>query len=469
MTRQTAAAILTNFNGSYILLPFLALFTLIAFVAPIDRVAPYNLLMSLGLVAAAFVGVLAGTTLTEIKVKPLSYVLPGQEKSMAPAVLLVGVLVSLVYALLLLEHPMTVVTLPALQQSLAAFGFGLGLFMLVVAICVVTHDTAFTPLVGVVPVLLVMPAMWQEQPASAWIALNIALAGHPLASALFAGAGIATVFYALGSRSLSRYLCGCPFLPLKAYDNPFKIEDYRSRMKSGSFRRSVMTDTRASPGSLVLAALSRRVVGTAWDYLVLDSRASANRWEFAWRLVWLALLLGFVVLLDILTQRGPRNPLGVLFFLVTVTFVFFPPTFRARLSPMLPVARRRHFKSFLAKALSVYVVTILAVVLLQLVIGWVSPGSTTLVEVANLPPRGVIVVAAAVPIMCWAFTKLKSAIGFLAFLTAFIIVVINGASVAQEFLLARSYVVLLLASAISWLPFILIAWKRCLKDDLLVP
>ena len=119
MTRQTAAAILTNFNGSYILLPFLALFTLIAFVAPIDRVAPYNLLMSLGLVAAAFVGVLAGTTLTEIKVKPLSYVLPGQEKSMAPAVLLVGVLVSLVYALLLLEHPMTVVTLPAFEQSLA--------------------------------------------------------------------------------------------------------------------------------------------------------------------------------------------------------------------------------------------------------------------------------------------------------------------------------------------------------------
>ena len=313
-----------------------------------------------------------------------------------------------------------------------------------------------------------MPALWQERLASAWITLNVALVHHPLVCALFAGVGVATVFYVLGSRRLSRVLCGAPFLPLKAYDNPFKIEDYRKRMKSGSFRRSLMTDSRASPGSLVLAALSRRVVGTSWDYLVLDTRASGNRWEFAWKLVSLVGLLAFGALQYSLTQHRSSNTLGLLFLLVAITFVFFPPTFRARLSPMLPVARRRHFTSFLAKALSVYVVTILAVVLLQLVIRTVAPGSTTLAEIANLPLRGVIIVAAAVPIMCWAFTKLKSAIGFLVFLVALNIVVINAIGVAQEFLLARSYVVLLLASVISWLPFILIARKRCLKDDLLL-
>ena len=469
MIRQTAAAILTNFTGSYIFLPVLALLTLIAFVAPSDRIAPYNLLMSLGLVAAAFVGVLAGTTLTEIKVKPLSYVLPRQEKSMAPAVLIVGALVSLVYALLLLVHPMTVVTVPALQQALAAFGFGLGLFMLIVAVCVVTHDTAFTPLAGVAPALFLMPAIWQETLASAWIALNVALAGHPLLSALFAGASIATVFYVLGSRRLSRYLCGAPFLPLKAYDNPFKIEDYRNRMKRGAFRASLMTDSRASPGSLVLAALSRRVVGTSWDYLVLDTRVSANRWEFVWKLVSLALLIGFVALQYAMTpHRSSNPPLGLLFLLVAMTFSFFPPTFRARLSPMLPVARRRHFTSFLAKGLSVYVITILTLALLHVVIRTVAPGSTTLAEIANLPLRGAIIVAAAVPIMCWAFTKLKSAIGFFVFLIAFLLVIVNAVSAAHEFLLSRSYAVLLLASAVCWLPFILIAWKRCFKDDLLL-
>jgi hypothetical protein len=468
MIRQTAAAILTNFNGSYIAVAFLPLLTLIAFVAPSDRVAPYNLLMSLELVAAAFVGMLAGTTLTEIKVKPLSYLLPGQEKSMAPAVLLVGIVVSSLYALLLLGRPMTVVAVPALQQALAAFGFGLGLFTLVVALCVITHDTAFTSLAGVAPFLLVVPAMWQERLASAWIALNVALARHPVASVLFAGVGVATIFYVLGSRRLSRHLCGAPFLPLKAYDNPFKIEDFRSRMKNGSFRRSLMTDSRASPGGLVLAALSRRVVGTPWDFLVLDTRASANRWEFGWKLISLVALLGFMALQYSLTQPHPTNPLGLLFLLVAVTFVFFPPTFRARLSPMLPVARRRHFKSFLAKAVSVYVFTFLAVLVLQLVVREAGLRSAVSAEIASLPLRGVIVAAATVPINCWAFTQLRSAVGFLAFMVAFVAIVVNAVGAAQQFLLGQSAVVLLLASAICWLPFVLIAWKRCFKDDLLL-
>jgi hypothetical protein len=50
------------------------------------------------------------------------------------------------------------------------------------------------------------------------------------------------------------------------------------------------------------------------------------------------------------------------------------------------------------------------------------------------------------------------------FLTAVSIVV----NAAQEFLLAQSYPTLLLATAVCWLPFVLIARKRCLKDDLLL-
>ena len=94
-------------------------------------------------------------------------------------------------------------------------------------------------------------------------------------------------------------------------------------------------------------------------------------------------------------------------------------------------------------------------------------GSAAWTAAASLPLRAVLIVAAAVPILCWAFATLRSAIGYLLFLIAFLIAtrIVTGA--AQEFLLARSYPVLLLATAVLWLPFIHIAWKRCIRDDLL--
>jgi uncharacterized membrane-anchored protein YitT (DUF2179 family) len=95
-------------------------------------------------------------------------------------------------------------------------------------------------------------------------------------------------------------------------------------------------------------------------------------------------------------------------------------------------------------------------------------GSATWTAAASLPLRAVLIVAAAVPILCWAFATLRSAIGYVLFLTAFLIAtrIVTGA--AQEFLLAQSYPVLLLATAVLWLPFVHIAWKRCVRDDLLL-
>jgi hypothetical protein len=472
MILRTALALLTNFNGSYISLPFIALFTVIALSVPSGRFPPYNLLMSCGFVAATVIGLLAGTTLTEIKVKPLSYVLPGQEKSMPPAVLLVGALLCLAYALLLLGRPMTVVSVPAWQQALAAFCFGLGLFSLVVAACVVTHDTAFTSMASMVPFLVFTGALaGNEELWSVWVSVSGAVAENVFVAALFGGCGVVTVFRVLGDRTRSRDLCGAPFMPLKAYDNPLKMDDYARRMRSGAFRPSVMTDSRASPGGLVMAALSRRVVGTSWDYLVLDTRAGATRWQFTYKLVSLLVMLTVLGLYFPLGRSF--NPLLALFSGVVFTFMWFPPTFRARLSPMPPVSRRRHFRSFLAKGVSVYVLTILVILLLWLAMQVVSEmaigsGSAGLTATRSLPLRGIVIVGATVPIMCWAFAKLRSAIGFVVFLVVFLTAVSVVVNAAQEFLLAQSYPTLLLATAVCWLPFVLIARKRCLKDDLLL-
>lgn len=471
MIRRTAWALLTNLNGSYFGLPLIAIFTVIALAAPSDRLSPYNLLMSFGFMAATLVGLLAGTTLTEIKVKPLSYVLPGQEKSLAPAVLVVGAVLCLGYALLVLGRPLTVVSVPAWQQSLGAFGFGLGLFTLVVAICVVTHDTTFTSQLTVFPFLLLVGAFGNATIASGWLSLSAAVAENAFVAVLFAAGGVVAVVHLLRDRACSRRLCGAPFMPLKAYDNPFKIDAYRSRMRSSAFRPSVMTDGRPSPGGLVMTALSRRVVGTPWDYLVLETRAGANRWEFAVKAATLVLLITVVGLYGP-NSRAP-NALFALFFLVVMVFAFFPPTFRARLSPMPPVSRRRHFRSFLAKGISVYALTIVATLLFTLLARFVSETAVasdfeTLTAAASLPLRAVVVVAATVPIMCWAFAKLRSAIGFLFFMMAFMVAITVVANAAQKFLLAQSYPVLLLATAVCWLPFVLIARKRCLKDDLLL-
>jgi hypothetical protein len=141
---------------------------------------------------------------------------------------------------------------------------------------------------------------------------------------------------------------------------------------------------------------------------------------------------------------------------------------------MPPVSRRGYFGSFLAKAVGLYALTILATLLLLLVIRIASnngaPGSeaATSNAWASLPLRAVLIVAATVPILCWAFAALRSAIGFLVFSIAFVAALAAVLTSAREFLLAQSYTALVLTTAICWLPFVLIARKRCLKDDLLL-
>lgn len=471
MIRRTAWALVTNLSGSSFILLCIALFTVGALVSDDERAASYNLLMSFGFVAALAAGLLSGTTLTEIKVKPLSYVLPGQERSMAPAVVLLGALVSLVYALLLLGQPMAAVAVPAWQQSLGAFAFAFGLFTFVVALCLLTHNTPFVSSVATIPPLLVIPAAFgHETIASAWLALNAAVAQNSLLALSFAAGGLIAVFRLLGQRSHSRRLCGAPFLPLKAYDNPFQLDAYRQRMKSSAFRRSVMTDSRPSLVGVALTALSRRAVGSSWDYLVFATRGGGNLWESTFKFAAVALLIGFLALY-VPSDRLP-DPLVGLTYLVFVTFMCSPPTFKPRLSPMPPVSRSRYFGSFLAKAAGLYVLTIIATLLLLLVIRIASEGapgyeSAMATAWAGLPLRAVFVVAATVPILCWAFAALRSAIGFLVFSIAFVAVLTVVAKSMGELLLAQSYAAVILTTAVCWLPFVLIARKRCLKDDLL--
>ncbi len=471
MIRRTVWALVSNLSGTYVSLFFIAVFTVPSLAVSSDRTVSYNLLMSLGAVAALTVGLLAGTTLTEIKVKPLSYVLPGQERSMAPAVVLVGALVCLVYALLLLGRPMTVVAVPEWQQALGAFGFSLGLFTLVVAVCLVTHDTAFTSQGAVIPFMLAVPAVFENQTfGSAWLSLNAAVAENAFLAMLFAAGGVIALFRLLGQRSHSRRLCGAPFLPLKAYDNPFKLDTHRQRMKASAFRRSVMTDSRPSPVALVLTALSRRFANSSWDYLVFATRGGGNLWEATFKFVSAAVVLGIIAL------YAPRDrlpePLVGLTLLVFLIFACSPPTFRARLSPMPPVSRRRYFGSFLAKAVGLYALTIVATLLLLLVIriasdGAAGAGPATASSWASLPLRAVLIVAATVPLMCWAFATLRSAIGFVLFMITFVMLVTIVVNTTREFLLASSYPTLVLTTAVCWLPFVVIARKRCLKDDLL--
>jgi hypothetical protein len=336
----------------------------------------------------------------------------------------------------------------------------------VVAICVATHDTAFTSQAAVIPFLLVVPAAAGSEPiASGWLSLSAAVAENALLAMLFAAGGVIAVFHLLGRRSHSRRLCGAPFLPLKAYDNPFKLDSYRQRMKSSAFRRGLMTDSRASPVGLVLSALSRRAAGSSWDYLVFATRAGGNLWESMFKLVSAALVLG-IVALYVPPDRLPE-PLVGLTFIVLVSFMCSPPVFKPRLSPMPPVPRRRYFSSFLAKAVGLYGLTILATLLLLLVTRIASDGPAESNSWASLPLRAVVLVAATVPIMCWAFATLRSAIGFLVFMIAFMAVITVVVASARDLLLTQSYTALVLTTAVCWLPFVLIARKRCLKDDLL--
>jgi hypothetical protein len=262
-------------------------------------------------------------------------------------------------------------------------------------------------------------------------------------------------------------------MPFKAYDNPFKLEDYRTRMRNTAFRPSIMTDSGSPPGGALFAALSRRLAGTSWDYLALETRIARNRWELAFRLVnLLAFFVWFMAPFPWRSGNAP-SPLIALLILVAVTFGFFAPTFKPRLSPMLPVGRRQHFTSFIAKGILVYVFAILALALLDLVAGRLPDLGLSVsggfVGIAELPFKGVLMVATAIPILCWAYTKLRSVLGLVVFMILFVTIFANVVGRAYAPLMRLGYPAVLLASAVCWLPFVYIAWKRCYRDDLLLP
>jgi hypothetical protein len=289
----------------------------------------------------------------------------------------------------------------------------------------------------------------------------------------FAVLGTGTAFRALGSRSMSRDICGSPFLPLKAYDNPFRLDAFRSRMASAAFRESPMTASGGGPGSILLAAASRRLAGTSWDVLVLETRVSRNLWEFVFRLTCTALVVGFIAMIGHGRPQDDRHALAVLVVAVAVYFLSFPPTFKTRASPMLPLGRRRHFRAFFVKAVGLYCLTLFVLTLLRaalaaLLAATPQAASASLQALAGIPFKGILVVVAIIPVFCWAYTALRSTIGFLAFMTVFLGVTVNVAAYAAERVDALSYAAILLATAVFWLPFLGIAWKRCFRDDLLV-
>jgi hypothetical protein len=115
-----------------------------------------------------------------------------------------------------------------------------------------------------------------------------------------------------------------------------------------------------------------------------------------------------------------------------------------------------------------YVLTLLRAALAALLAATPQAASASLQALAGIPFKGILVVVAIIPVFCWAYTALRSTIGFLAFMTVFLGVTVNVAAYAAERVDALSYAAILLATAVFWLPFLGIAWKRCFRDDLLV-
>ena len=209
---------------------------------------------------------------------------------------------------------------------------------------------------------------------------------------------------------------------------------------------------------------------------MLDTRVSRNEWQFASKLFHFAVMIAFMTWMFRTSVAGggpPGKASMSLVILLVLTFFMFAPTFKPRLSPMLPVTRRQHFKSFVSKAVSVYGSTILAMLLLRSAAGLLG-GSTgflfsTFGEVAALPFKGVLVVAAVTPLLCWAFTTLRSTAGLLVVVMLLASIAVSVAGRAEAALLGFSYATVLVGSVACWLPFLGIAWKRCFKDDLLLP
>lgn len=463
--RLTVKAALTNFNWTYIAFLPLAILTLVSLAS-----GDGDLLFRISLANAGLFGVLTGTTLTEIKVKPLSWCLPGQEKSMGPAIVGLAAIVCLISSALLILRPMTEVDAPLLQQVQTSFAWSFGLYLAVVAVAVYTRDTLLSSQVVALAGALLIIGRFQPGRPDPWAPAIAYLADSPVLAAAFAAAAVAATLYGLGSRELSRRLCGAAFLPLKAFDHPARIREYRASLRRTSFRRSAWTVNTAARGSALLAKLGRRVAGSAGDLFTLDSRVSSSVAEFFYKLLSIGLILLFF---SVIMHRDNADPLPALYIMTSVMFVFFVPGLTARLSPMLPVSRGQRFRSLLAKSGLVYVTVVVGLLAARLVVGafgvvYPEFRSTLPHTLAELPLSVLLILALNGPIHCWGLTQFRSAGGWLVFFMVYSFAALAFVGAQADSLLEWSLSKILLVTAIAWLPFVAIAWKRCFRDDLLL-
>ncbi|MGW8368886.1 MAG: hypothetical protein ACWGPN_09430, partial [Gammaproteobacteria bacterium] len=197
-------------------------------------------------------------------------------------------------------------------------------------------------------------------------------------------------------------------------------------------------------------------------------RITHSPWEVSLKLLYLTAIIGVmaVTLSDVVL-----NAFVLLFYATGMAFMFFAPVFRVRISPMLPVSRRQHLRAFLLKSLSVYILTVIALVLVNALIG-VAAGQFDLAmqnAMTTLPFKGLLIIAISVPILCWGFTTFRSTVGFILFMIFFYTVVGAPMIGLHRQLMMQTYATIALASLVAWLPFAFMAWKRCLRDDLLLP
>jgi hypothetical protein len=462
--RMTIKAALTNFNWTYVAFLPLAILTLVSLAS-----GDGDLLFRISVANAGLFGLLTGTTLTEIKVKPLSWCLPGQESSMGPAIVILAAIVSLVSSAFLLLRPMTEVDAPLLQQFETSFAWSFGLYLTFVAVAVYTRDTLVSSQVVAFSGLLLIAGYFIAGRPDPWAQAIAYLAGSPVLAALFAATAAAATLYGLGSRERSRRLCGAAFLPLKAFDHPARIREYRAGLKRTSLRPSVWTDDTGTFASALLAKLGSRAAGGAWDLLTLDSRLSGNVAEFFYKL----LIIGLIVLIfSALMHGASAGPFPALYIITSMMFIFFVPGLTARLSPMLPVSRGQRFRSLLAKSSLVYVTVVVGLLAVRLVVGALGAvypefRATLPYALAELPLSALLILALNGPIHCWGFAQFRSAGGWLVFFMVYSFAALAFVGAQADSLLEWSLSKILLITAIAWLPFVAIGWKRCFRDDLL--
>jgi hypothetical protein len=461
----------TNFNGTYFTFAFVIIGAVVALVGP----GGGDWLYRIGLVYASLIGLLSGTTLAEIKVKPFSFCMPGQEKSMGPAIVTLAVIACGLYTCLLLIRPVQSSDALLIQQLLTLFCWSIGIDLLVVLAAVVAADTFITSTVLVVGFMLLVAGVAHPGIGAGWSAVSLLLIDRPVLAVVFASVTILWALRALRDRELSRRLCGSPFLPLKAYDNPFRLDEYKQRMRRTALKTSFVTANSGTPGGRLLFKLSERFAGSSWDYLLHESRMSGNVIELIGKVSYILVLIALVIF--VFWRRQPAAPampaIPGLFFMVGLTFMFFAPGFRARLSPMLPVSRRQHFRALLVKAGIIYANAVLILLALRFLVGWLEPSlpllsSTLLAGLVEMSVPAVLILALNVPVLCWSSAAFRSTIANLVFMMAYMVGGMLVISARHDALMAISLPSALLTTGVFWLPFLYIAFKRALRDDLLL-